>query len=64
MDLVLDFCLGDDKPWNRMSSEQAKQRKKRGPPSLRDKLTLDDNELDMILDGSDTASTSGEDRTE
>ena len=52
MDLVLDFCLEEGGPWKRMSSNQAIQRKKRSPPSTRDKLTLNNSELDRMLDGS------------
>ena len=50
MDLVLDFCLGDDKPWKRMTSGQAKLRKRKG--TTQSKLTLEVGELDRILDGS------------
>ena len=48
MYLVLDFCLENGKPWNRMSSAQARIRKQKRANSL-DRLTLNDSELDRIL---------------
>ena len=50
MDLVLDFCLEEGKAWKRMTSSQAKQMKKK-ITSSRDRLTLDDEELNRLLDG-------------
>ena len=49
MDLVLDFCVSEGAPWRRMSSHQARARKKKtpGPTS---KLPLDDSEIDKLLD--------------
>ena len=42
--------MGEDKPWKRMSSAQAKQRKRKG--GSHSKLTLEAGELDRILDNS------------
>ena len=52
MDLVIDFCLREGKPWKRMSASQAKLRKAKRSSS-RDRLTIEDGELDRILDESD-----------
>ena len=53
MDLVLDFTAGEDKPWRRITSKQAMDRKKNksvtnGPQSVG--FGLSDGELDRILD--------------
>ena len=53
MDLVLDFSTGEGKPWRRMSSAQARERKKKAP--VRDgagRADLGDGELDALLDSS------------
>ena len=57
MDLVLDFRLDEGRPWNRMSSSQAKLRKKKRASS-RDRLTLNDSDLDRILDAEPEGSAS------
>ena len=51
-DLVLDFCLWEGKPWKRMTSDQARQRKKKRPADSR--MVVDEEELDEILDGETT----------
>ena len=54
MDLVLDFCVAEGASWRRMTSAQAKERKKKIPgPS--NKLPLEDNEIDRLLDTSTNA---------
>ena len=50
LDLVLDFCLGDDKPWRRMTSQQAVERKKRSGDRT-GKFGLESGEIDALLDG-------------
>ena len=49
MDLVLDFSLGDGKPWRRITSKQALDRKKRTSGKT-GKHGLDDCEIDSLLD--------------
>ena len=58
MDLVLDFCLEEGKPWKRMTSVQARQRKRKVPAG--DRLTVDDGELDRLLDGGSGAGNDSE----
>ena len=50
MDLVLDFSIGEGKPWKRMSSAQAIERKKRRPSDGLNKVALRDGEIDDLLD--------------
>ena len=61
-DLVLDFCLGEDKPWKRLSAAQARQRAKKRPATGDMRLAVGDDELDVILDGS--RRQTGEEETE
>ena len=49
MDLVLDFSIGGG-PWRRVTAMQARSKSKRG--GLSSKTTVDDMELDEILDKS------------
>ena len=50
MDLVLDFSTGEGRPWRRMSSQQARDRKKRKPSTQGGRLTMEAEEIDNILD--------------
>ena len=50
MDLVLDFCVGEGRTWRRMTSAQAKTRKRRSGQG-QDKFGLDEGEIDEILGG-------------
>ena len=53
LDLVLDFSVGEGKPWKRMTSAQAMERKRRRPADGSGKVALREGELDSLLDGSD-----------
>ena len=60
LDLVLDFCLGEDRPWRRMTSAQAVQRKKKKPVSdSRGKQALEEGEIDALLGDDDGAVVDG-----
>ena len=50
---MLDFSIADGAPWRRMTSAQARDRKKKMPgPGPENKLSLEDGEIDRILDHS------------
>ena len=49
MDLVLDFSTAEGQPWRRMTSLQARERKKKS--SSRGKFALESGEIDELLDG-------------
>ena len=52
-DLVLDFSIAEEPPWRRMTSAQARDRKKKMPgPGPENKLSLEDGEINRILDQS------------
>ena len=58
MDLVLDFAVGEDKPWRRITSKQAMDRKKNKSVANGAQSTgfgLSDGELDRILDAPSSA---------
>ena len=58
MDLVLDFSTGEGKPWKRITSTQARDRKKKAPArETAGRATLGDGELDSLLDRSRRSST-------
>ena len=60
LDLVLDFCLEEGKPWRRMTSAQALKRKKKGPTSDgRGKQALEEGELDALLGSDDDDAVDG-----
>ena len=46
MDLVLDFCIAESQDWKRMSSKQARERKKRNPGG---REHVSEGELDGLL---------------
>ena len=48
MELVLDFSLGEAKPWRRLTAQQAKMRKK-GPGQAGTNFKVGSDELDEIL---------------
>lgn len=50
MDLVLDFSTGEDQPWRRMTSQQARERKKKRNTTTGQKFSLDTAETDALLD--------------
>ena len=50
MDLVLDFSIGEDKPWRRMTSQQAIDRKRKTAEKT-GKFNLEAQEIDELLDG-------------
>ena len=52
--LVLDFCTGEGEKWRRITSSQARERKKRSASKLTldTRLDLDDGEINKILDTS------------
>ena len=53
MDLVMDFCVAAGGQWRRVTSEQAKKRKRTAGPNER--LNVGDDELDGILGGAQAA---------
>ena len=54
MDVVLDFNLSEDQPWMRLTSEQAKKRKKKNPTA---KQNVNDCDLDNILGSAASSET-------
>ena len=54
MDVVLDFCVSEGGSWKRLSSGQARERKRKtGVQGGLDRTALDDGELDRLLEESD-----------
>ena len=50
MDLVLDICTAEGQEWKRITSSQARQRKKKNAITS-GRLNVSDGELDGLLDG-------------
>ena len=51
LDLVLDICTGEGQEWRRITSAQAKQRKKKAAKTMTgSKMNFSDGELDDLLD--------------
>ena len=57
MDLVLDFCLGADLPWRRLTAAQAKSKSKTIKQT--GKEAVNDEEIDVILNGAVCGGQSG-----
>ena len=51
LDLVLDFSTAEGNPWRRMTSQQARDRRKKS--GTKGKLALESGEIDALLDGDD-----------
>ena len=49
LDLVLDFCTTPEDKWRRISSDQARRRKRNGTGVVSGAFRLDEAELDNIL---------------
>ena len=54
LDLVLDFSTAEGQTWRRMTSQQARDRKKKSASTS--KFALESEEIDALLDGGDEAS--------
>ena len=57
-DLVLDFCVEEGRPWKRMSSTLAKERRKKAP-AKGGKTEVQEGEIDDLLDRSVTEDEDG-----
>ena len=56
MDLVLDFSISEGKNWRRLTSSQARERKKKSSVNPGERLNVDAAELDGILESSEGSS--------
>ena len=50
MELVLDFSVSEGKPWKRMTTAQARERKKKRRPAAEGRTGLNKSEIDALLD--------------